>query len=80
MQKKELDSIYNTLELIKVLCNVVKIFFDHSVMLRITIVRWANNETAAIEIIPTTHQKKWRHIVYRLKPQLSPINCTRLYE
>jgi len=23
------------------------------------IMRWANNETAAIEIIPTTHQKKW---------------------
>jgi len=33
-------------------------------------VRWANNETAAIEIIPTTHQKNWRYIVYRLKPQL----------
>jgi len=26
-------------------------------------VRWANNETAAIEIIPTTHQKIWRYIV-----------------
>jgi len=34
------------------------------------IVRWANNETAATETIPTTHQKKWRYIVYRLKPQL----------
>jgi len=32
-------------------------------------VRWANNETAAIEIIPTT-QKKWRYIANRLKPQL----------
>jgi len=31
---------------------------------------WLNNETAAIEIISTTHQKKWRYIVYRLKPQL----------
>jgi len=27
---------YNTIELIKVLCKVIKIFFDHSVMLRIT--------------------------------------------
>jgi len=44
------------------------------------IVRWANNETAAIEIIPTTHQKKWRYIVYRLKPQVNQIICTRLYE
>jgi len=33
-------------------------------------VRWANNETAAIEIISTTPQKKWRHIVYGPKPQL----------
>jgi len=29
------------------------------------LVHWANNETAAIEIIPTTHQKE-----NRLKPQL----------
>jgi len=36
IQKKKLDSFYNTTELIKVLCNVIKIFFDHSVMLRIT--------------------------------------------
>ena len=36
IQKKELASFYNTIELIKVLCNVIKIFFDHSVMLRIT--------------------------------------------
>jgi len=34
------------------------------------IVRWANNETASIEIISTTIQKKWRYIVYRLKTQL----------
>jgi len=27
------------------------------------LVHWANNETAAIEIIPTTHQKKWRYSV-----------------
>ena len=33
--KKELASFYNTIELVKVLCNVIKIFFDHSVMLRI---------------------------------------------
>jgi len=36
IQKKELASFYNTTELIKVLCNVIKIFFDHSVMLHIT--------------------------------------------
>jgi len=36
IQKKELASFYNTIELIKVLCKVIKIFFDHSVMLRIT--------------------------------------------
>jgi len=36
IQKKELVSFYNTIELIKVLCNVIKIFFDHSIMLRIT--------------------------------------------
>ena len=36
IQKKELASFYNTIELIKVLCDVIKIFFDHSVMLRIT--------------------------------------------
>jgi len=35
IQKKELGSLYNTIELIKVLCNVIKIFFDHSFMLRI---------------------------------------------
>jgi len=34
--KKELASFYNTIELIKVLCNVLKVFFDHSVMLLIT--------------------------------------------
>jgi len=68
MQKKELASFYNTTELIKVLkiFKVIKIFFDHTHY----IVRWTNNETAAIEIIPTTHQKKWQYIVYRLKPQL----------
>jgi len=33
--KKELASFYNTIELIKMLCNIIKIFFDHSVMLRI---------------------------------------------
>jgi len=36
IQKKELASFYNTIELIKVLCNVIKIFFDHSVMLQNT--------------------------------------------
>jgi len=36
IQKKELASFYNTIELIKVLCNVIKVFFDHSVMSRIT--------------------------------------------
>jgi len=36
IQKKELASFYNTIELIKVLCNVIKIFFGHSVMLHIT--------------------------------------------
>ena len=36
LHTKELASFYNTTELIKVLCNVIKIFFDHSVMLRIT--------------------------------------------
>ena len=36
IQKKELASFYNTIDLIKVLWNVIKIFFDHSVMLRIT--------------------------------------------
>jgi len=36
MQKTELASFYNTIELIKVLCNVIKILFDHSIMLRIT--------------------------------------------
>ena len=35
IQKKKLASFYNTIELIKVLCNVIKIFFDHSVMLHI---------------------------------------------
>jgi len=34
--KKELDSFYNTIELIKVLCNIIKVFSDHCVMLRIT--------------------------------------------
>jgi len=34
--KKELAPFYNTIELIKVLCNVIKVFFDHCVMLRIT--------------------------------------------
>ena len=36
IQKKELASFYNTVELMKVLCNVIKVFFDHSVMLHIT--------------------------------------------
>jgi len=36
IQKEELASFYSTIELIKVLCNVIKIFFDHSIMLRIT--------------------------------------------
>ena len=36
IQKKKLPSFYNTIELIKVVCNVIKIFFDHSVILRIT--------------------------------------------
>jgi len=36
IRKKELASFYNTIELTKVLCNVIKIFFCHSVMLRIT--------------------------------------------
>jgi len=36
IQKKELASFYNTTELIKVLCNPIKPFFDHSVMLHIT--------------------------------------------
>jgi len=36
IQKIELASFYNTIELIKVLCNVIKIFFAHSVMLHIT--------------------------------------------
>ena len=35
IQKKELASFYDTIELFKILCNVIKIFFDHSVMLRI---------------------------------------------
>jgi len=35
IQKKELPSFYNTIKL-NVLCNVIKIFFDHCVMLRIT--------------------------------------------
>ena len=36
IKKKELASFYNIIEQIKVICNVIKIFFDHSVMLRIT--------------------------------------------
>jgi len=36
IQKKELDSFYNTVDLIKFLCNVIKIFFDHSLLLHIT--------------------------------------------
>jgi len=36
IQKTELASFYNTIELIKVLCNIIKIFIDHSIMLRIT--------------------------------------------
>ena len=36
IQKKELASFYNAIELIKVLCNVIKVFFDHSFMLRIS--------------------------------------------
>jgi len=27
----------------------------------------ANNETAAIEIFPKAHQKKWRYIIYRIE-------------
>jgi len=38
------------------------------------LVHWASNATAAIEIFPNTHQKKWRYIVYRLKKQLQSIN------
>ena len=36
LHTKELASFCNTIELIKVLCNVIKIIFDHSVKLRIT--------------------------------------------
>jgi len=36
IQRKELASFYSTIELNKVLYNVIKTFFDHSVMLRIT--------------------------------------------
>jgi len=36
--------------------------------------QWASNATAAIEIFPNPHQKKWRYIVYRLKKQLQSIN------
>jgi len=36
LHTKEPASFYNKIELIKVLCNVIKIFFDHSLMLRIT--------------------------------------------
>jgi len=35
IQKKELASFYNTIELIEVIRKVIKVFFDHSVMLRI---------------------------------------------
>jgi len=34
------------------------------------LVHWASNATAAIEILPDAHQKKWRYIVLRLKKQL----------
>jgi len=27
------------------------------------LVHWAKNETAAFEIVPSAHQKKWRYIV-----------------
>jgi len=36
LHTKELASFYNNIELIKVPCNVIKIFFDDSVMLGIT--------------------------------------------
>jgi len=42
------------------------------------IVLWANNEAATTEIIPTTHQKKWRYIVYRLNAQYLPINLHKI--
>jgi len=31
---------------------------------------WANNETAAIEISSTAHQKKWQYIVHQPKQQM----------
>jgi len=36
MQRKEADSFYNIIELITVLCNVIKVFFDYFIMPRIT--------------------------------------------
>jgi len=44
------------------------------------LVHWANNQRAAIEIFPSTHQKKWRYNVWRLKQPLQSIICTRLYK
>jgi len=70
-QQEELTSFHNTIEMIKVLCNIIKhifLLFRHVAQQAYTM-HWANNETAIIEIFPNAHQKNSGCIVYRLKQQ-----------
>jgi len=60
-KEKELASFYNTIELNKIVCGVTYFRLFRHVTLHL--VHWASNATAAIEIFPNAHQKKWRYIV-----------------
>ena len=61
IQKKELSSSYNTAELVKVICNVVKHIFELFRHVTQYLLHCAYNETEAIEI-SQMHTKRNRDI------------------
>jgi len=63
MQQEELTSFYNTIELNKSLCDVIKYIFQLFQHVTQGLVHWAYIETAAIEIFSTAHQNKCRYTV-----------------
>jgi len=72
-QPKELTSFYNTIELIKVLCNVIKHIFRLFRYVTQFLVHWANNLNNSNWDIPKRSPKEKAIHCMRLKQQIYSI-------
>jgi len=74
VQQKELASFYNTMEVTKVLCDVMKHIFRLFRHVTQHLLHWANNETALR--YPQTHKINIKHSI-TMKQQLYSINLNK---